>query len=124
MGVIGMLRQPLSAALIVESASALEWGGHLDRYAIGFRLYGDPDLPLVIALGGISAGRHIVACQGDPRRGWWDGFVGDGLAVDTTRYCVLGIDWLGGSGASTGPGRRIDDAGPEVPFPAIGTRDQ
>ena len=117
--------QPLTAALIVESAASLEYGGRLDRYAIGFRLHGDPDLPLVVALGGISAGRNVASSHGDPRRGWWEDVVGEGLAIDTSKYSVLGIDWLGGSGASSGPGHRIDqeDTG-GAGFPAIGTRDQ
>ena len=114
--------QPLTAALIVESDDRLEFGGRLDRYAIGFRLHGDPDLPLIVALGGISAGRGVASCPGDSRRGWWADIVGDGLAIDTTKYSVLGVDWLGGSGASSGPGHRIDDG--DEAFPAIGTRDQ
>jgi homoserine O-acetyltransferase len=116
------LMSPLTAALIVENAQPLEFGGRLDRYAIGFRLHGDPDLPLVVALGGISAGRCVASCPGDPRRGWWEDLVGDGLAIDTTKYSVLGIDWLGGSGASSGPGHRLDES--DEAFPAIGTRDQ
>jgi len=125
MSMSSLAQAPLSATLILETTDPLEFGGRLDRYAIGFRQYGDPRRPLVIALGGISAGRHIIACAEEPRRGWWEGFVGADLAIDTTKYSVLGIDWLGGSAASTGPGRRIDDhdsAGDA--FPAIGTRDQ
>jgi homoserine O-acetyltransferase len=105
-------RGPFTATLIVENPQPLEFGGRLDRCAIGFRQYGDPALPLVIVLGGISAGRNIVGSIEGATRGWWNGFVGEGLAIDTTRYSVLGIDWLGGSGASTGP------------VPSIGTRDQ
>ena len=136
-----LLDQPLTASLIVENPEPLEFGGRLERYAVGFRLYGDPRLPLVVALGGISAGRHIVSCTETPRRGWWEDFVGERLAVDTATHSVLGIDWLGGSGASTGPGRRLDadrtetggssDPAPvgegavgTASFPPIGTRDQ
>lgn len=35
--------------------------------------------------------------------GWWDAFVGPGLAVDTNRFCVLCINYLGGCYGSTGP---------------------
>ena len=105
-------RAAFTATLIVEHPDPLEFGGRLDRCAIGFRQYGDPALPLVIVLGGISAGRNIVGGGEGAGRGWWEGFVGDGLAVDTSRHSVLGIDWLGGSGASTGP------------LPSVGTRDQ
>ena len=105
-----------TGTVVIESGPPLEFGGRLARIEIGFRLHGDPANPLVIALGGISAGRHIAACVDDGRRGWWEGFVGDGMAIDTRRRAVLGIDWIGGSGSSTGP------SGPG--FPAIGTRDQ
>ena len=97
------VRTPFTATLIVEHPAPLEFGARLDRCAIGFRLYGDPGLPLVIVLGGISAGRNIVSGSEGEARGWWEEFVGNGLAVDTARHSVLGIDWLGGSGASTGP---------------------
>ena len=117
---------PFTASLIVENAEPLEFGGRLEQYAIGFRQYGDPSLPLVIALGGISAGRNVTGCAQGSQRGWWTDLVGDDRAIDTTRYSVLGIDWLGGTGASTGPGSRIDGmgGGTGTPFPRIGTRDQ
>jgi homoserine O-acetyltransferase len=35
--------------------------------------------------------------------GWWKEFVGPGLGVDTTRFRALGIDYLGGLGASSTP---------------------
>ncbi len=123
MSMSSLAEASFSATLILESTDPLEFGGRLDRYAVGFRQYGDRSLPLVITLGGISAGRHVTASADDQRPGWWEGFVGDGLAIDTTKFSVLGIDWLGGSGASTGPARRIGDE-PAPPFPPIGTRDQ
>lgn len=132
--------EPLTATIVVERPEPLEFGARIERYTVGYRRYGDPALPLVIALGGISAGRHIVAHAENQRRGWWEGFVGDGLAVDTTRYSVLGIDWLGGSGASTGPGKQVGSVANADPaqsaspllgghridslFPPIGTGDQ
>ena len=104
-----------TGSVLVQTKRLLEFGGRLDRFEVGYRLYGDRDRPLIVALGGISAGRHIAACAEEERRGWWEELVGDGLAIDTRRYSVLGIDWLGGSGAST-------NAAPG--FPLIGTRDQ
>ena len=116
---------PFSATLIVEDSAPLEFGGVLERRVIGFRQYGDPRLPLVIVLGGISAGRHITGCGVGSRPGWWDRMVGDGRPIDTTRYSVLGIDWLGGTGASTGPKcTNGGTGGNDGCFPSIGTRDQ
>jgi homoserine O-acetyltransferase len=35
--------------------------------------------------------------------GWWEGFVGPGLAVDTDRLAVLCVNYLGGCYGTTGP---------------------
>jgi homoserine O-acetyltransferase len=61
----------------------------------------------VVALGGISAHR-IVGDTGssaaDAGDGWWSALVGPGRGVDSTRYRILGIDYLGGAGDSSAPG--------------------
>ncbi|HEU4763456.1 MAG TPA: homoserine O-succinyltransferase [Gemmatimonadales bacterium] len=60
--------------------------------ALPHRLVGPADAPLVIALGGISAGRNVTALP-DGTPGWWDEFVGPGRPVDTGTFRVLGVDW-------------------------------
>ena len=87
----------------------LERGGHLPGGVVAYELDGPAGALVVVVLGGISADRRPAS--------WWRGVVGDGLAVDTRRFRVLAIDWLGGAGCSTGPG-----AG--EPFPFVTTRDQ
>ena len=89
-------------------------GGSLAAARLAWRLVGPPDAPVVLVLGGISAHRRVAAADG----GWWPALIGKGLAVDTRRYRVLGIDWLGGSGASTGPARGQAD------FPSVSAYDQ
>jgi len=37
------------------------------------------------------------------RTGWWDGFVGPGKALDTSRFFVICANYLGGCYGSTGP---------------------
>lgn len=58
--------------------------------------------PLVVVLGGISAHAHVAATAADPTPGWWDAQVGAGRSIDTDRYQVLAVDWLGESGAGSG----------------------
>jgi homoserine O-acetyltransferase len=99
---------------------ALERGGSLDPVHIAYECVGDETLPLVVALGGISAGRHVTSTADDPRAGWWEELVGPGRALDTERCRVLGIDWLAGRGASTGPANRTSRAS----FPTLTTGDQ
>src|SRR5262245_45360349 len=91
----------------------LHFGGRLDGVRIAWSLTGAAHGPVVIALGGISAGRRVTGTAG-----WWSELVGPGQALDTERCQVLGIDYLGGSGESTGPKRG------ERPFPSVSAYDQ
>lgn len=46
------------------------------------------------------AGRHK---PDDRKPGWWDGFVGPGKGIDTSRYFVICANLLGGCQGTTGP---------------------
>ena len=94
----------------------LHFGGRLDRVELAYRLAGARGAPVVAVLGGISAGRNVFSLQSDAP-GWWEDAIGPGRALDTDRYRVLGIDFLGGSHRSTGP-----DVG-QV-FPSVSAFDQ
>jgi homoserine O-acetyltransferase len=73
-----------------------------------FEITGPPCAPVVVALGGISATRHVAASDDDPERGWWEDVVGPGRAVDTSCYRVLGFDFLdGGVADDGGPARTV-----------------
>ncbi len=39
----------------------------------------------------------------DVQEGWWDDYIGPGKALDTTKYFVLCVNYLGGCYGSTGP---------------------
>jgi homoserine O-acetyltransferase/O-succinyltransferase len=92
----------------------LHYGGRLEGVRIAWRLVGERG-PVVAALGGISAGRYVMGA--DPK-GWWADVVGPSGALDSNRYRILGFDFLGGSGQTTGP--RSGQAG----FPSISSFDQ
>lgn len=102
----------------MPEAIALHFGGELRGVRVGWRLAGRG--PVVAALGGISAGRYVDAEAGDrhsPTRGWWSEVIGVGKALDTRHFSVLGFDYLGGSGATTGP------EGQQA-FPSVSAYDQ
>ncbi|MBS0589763.1 MAG: alpha/beta fold hydrolase [Proteobacteria bacterium] len=94
----------------------LESGAVLDDARLAWTCVGPDEAPVVVVLGGISAHRRPLARDG---RGWWESQCGAGKALDTNRYRLVGIDWLGGCDASTGPAAR-DDAG----IAQISTADQ
>lgn len=87
---------------------------------IGWQSMGPEDAPVVVALGGISAQRHIAAHAGNHAAGWWEVVTGPGKALDTERYRIVGMDWIGGPGDSSSPRRRPGLHG----IPAVTTGDQ
>lgn len=101
--------------LEIPGTLQLHFGGHLENVRVAWRLVGADSAPVVAALGGISAGRAVT---GDTPKGWWSEVVGAGAALDITCCRVLGLDFLGGSGETTGPHRGQTD------FPAISAYDQ
>lgn len=100
--------------LSLGGALRLHFGGQLENVQVAWRLAGKRG-PIVAALGGISAGRYVT---GDAPKGWWSEVVGPGRALDTNRFQVLGFDFLGGSGHTTGPRRG------QLDFPSISAFDQ
>ena len=79
----------------------LHYGDSLPDARVAFRLVGNEQGPVVVVMGGISADRIVAGLAG---AGWWPQMVGPGLGVDTRRYRVLGIDYIGGRGDSASPG--------------------
>jgi homoserine O-acetyltransferase len=102
--------------LALDRPLPLHFGGQLPGVGIAYRRAGATDAPVVAVLGGISAGRNVFSLQ-DDAPGWWDEIAGPGRALDTDRFQVLGIDFLGGSHRTTGP------AHGEL-FPSISAHDQ
>lgn len=83
--------------------SAPVHAGSLPQYEI----IGPPDAPVVAALGGVSATRHVCGSPHDSAPGWWDGTAGPGLALDTGRFRLLGIDYRDGGRDATGRPARV-----------------
>jgi len=64
--------------------------------------------PTIMALGGISASRHVCANDVDASAGWWESIAGPSRAIDTTRWRLVGVEYLdGGRGADGRPSRTI-----------------
>jgi len=104
--------------LHISQPFELLWGSRLERATIGYERFGTEDGPVVVVQGGISADAHVAYHDDDPRPGWWDTLVGPGKPIDTSRFCVISTDWLGGCGASSGPWSH------GAPFPAVAPADQ
>ncbi len=111
---------PLSTKLFaLPLRFPLEHGNELRGAQLAYEIVGPAGGPLVVVQGGISAGRHVAGGAHPDCDGWWPELVGSGKAIDTDRFRVLGVDFLGGPGASTGPTQLANES-----FPAITSSDQ
>lgn len=75
---------------------------------IAYELVGPAGAPVVLAAGGISAHRHVVASEAFPDAGWWQ--TQSGVGLDTARVQVLAIDWLSADGQLDAPIDSADQA--------------
>ncbi|MGH8109369.1 MAG: homoserine O-succinyltransferase MetX [Arenimonas sp.] len=76
---------------------ALRHAGERD-VSIAYEWQGNPNAPVIIVAGGISANRHVSLSTEYLERGWWEAQVGPGQAIDTQRFRILAINWLGSDG--------------------------
>ena len=72
-----------------------------------YEVVGPRGAPAVVALGGISANRHVCGNGANPNPGWWEGVAGRGRALDTTRYQLIGCDFIDGGLGPDGRPERI-----------------
>jgi homoserine O-acetyltransferase/O-succinyltransferase len=73
----------------------LQSGDMLEQKTVVARVYGPANAPVVVAAGGISAGRVLFAKEDttDTAPGWWEGVAGPGEALDLNRFRVLSIEF-------------------------------
>ncbi|MGI9649509.1 MAG: homoserine O-acetyltransferase MetX [Acidimicrobiia bacterium] len=95
----------------------LEDGSVLPEVTLAYELFGTINENrdnVVLVFHALTGSQHLAghteAVPGVGERwtdecqaGWWDGFVGPGKALDTERFAVLCVNYLGGCYGSTGP---------------------
>src|SRR5690349_14971718 len=70
-------------------------------------LIGERAAPVTLAIGGISATRHVLSGPHGASPGWWDGIGGRGRALDPAKRRVLGVDFLDGGENADGTPLRV-----------------
>jgi homoserine O-acetyltransferase len=102
------LRQPAGREAFAATLELRHAGSR--RVQLRYEWQGPEDAPLLVVAGGISAHRHVGACAAFPEPGWWPQQAGEGLALDTTRFRLLAVDWLGADGTLDAPIDSADQA--------------
>jgi homoserine O-acetyltransferase/O-succinyltransferase len=117
-------------ALPADRPFALEGGGLLVGAEVAYETWGtlspgrDNAVLVCHALTGDSHACGELG-PGHPTPGWWNGFVGPGMPLDTDRYFVVCVNCLGGCQGSTGPASPHPETGRPWAsrFPVVSIRD-
>ena len=75
-----------------------------------YELVGPAGAPVVLVAGGISAHRHLAGNPVFGEKGWAEGLVGEGRALDPHRRRLLGFDFIGADGELDLPIDTVDQA--------------
>ncbi len=85
----------------------LESGRILEPYEIAYETYGElneDNSNVILVCHALSGSHHAAGIyEGDRKPGWWDGLIGDGKALDTSRYFVICTNVIGSCFGSSGP---------------------
>ncbi len=107
-------------------ALALEAGGEIPSVTMAFECWGtlnEAGDNAVLIEHALTGSTHVS--RGDSEEdGWWEGLVGPGEVIDTTKYFVVCANMIGGCYGSTGPSSIAADGKPwGSRFPFITLRD-
>jgi homoserine O-acetyltransferase len=112
----------------LPSPFAMKRGGALHGAHVAYETWGTLNAArdnAVLILTGLSPSAHAASNETDPSPGWWEGMLGPGKAIDTTRWFVICMNSLGSDKGSTCPAS-IDPATGEpyrLGFPDLSLED-
>ncbi len=101
----------------LEGPIALQKGEALPGVTLAYEQYGELNAEAdnaVLVFHALTGSQHAagwnesvpglsVEWTDECQVGWWDGFIGPGRALDTNRFAVFCVNYLGGCYGSTGP---------------------
>lgn len=107
----------------------LESGEKLGPITLAYETYGKLNQQksnAILVLHALSGDAHAAGFhKGDKHPGWWDAMIGQGKALDTTKYFVICSNVLGSCRGSTGPSSKNPKTGKHygTEFPILTIRD-
>jgi homoserine O-acetyltransferase len=101
----------------------LDSGEQLHGAELAYEAAGNLKGPVILVCHALTGSHHAAGTEAEP--GWWSGLIGNGKYVDTSVFCVVTFNVLGGCSGSTGP-LSIDQRTGEryrSSFPFVSVRD-
>ncbi|GLQ97424.1 homoserine O-acetyltransferase MetX [Dyella mobilis] len=90
----------------LPSPFAMKRGGALHGAHVAYETWGrlnEARDNAVLILTGLSPSAHAASNDTDPTPGWWEGMLGPGKAIDSSRWFVICVNSLGSDKGSTCP---------------------
>ena len=117
----------------------LKSGAKLTNFTLAYEIYGklsENKDNAILLFHALSASQHAAGINDsveglsvdwdkECQTGWWEGFIGSGKALDTDKYCVICVNYLGGCYGSTGPYSKNPETGKPYgsDFPRVSIKD-
>lgn len=99
-------RTNVATIATTDAQFVLDCGRVLREVVIAYETYGRLNRRrdnVILICHALTGSAHAAGANEDGRRGWWDGLIGPGKAIDTNRFFVICSNVLGGCYGSTGP---------------------
>ncbi|KAJ2056037.1 homoserine O-acetyltransferase [Coemansia sp. S146] len=102
-------------------------GGQLTKMRIAYETWGQLNAQksnAILIHTGLSGSSHARSHELNKSPGWWEKFIGPGLAIDTSKFFVICTNVIGGCYGSTGPSS-LDESGARyaTTFPLLTVND-
>ena len=106
--VVDLFKHTNTSAKVLNISDSFEMkrGGHLSNVNVAYEAWGSLNSDksnVIVIFTGLSASSHVTSSPSDQAPGWWETMVGDGKAIDTSKYYVICINTLGSCFGSTSP---------------------
>ena len=124
-GTIGRVRTKFFHYKSPEEPFRLRCGASLDRFTLAYETYGELNADrsnAILVFHAMTGSQHAAGINNnvpgldgrwtdEVHEGWWNAFIGPGMAIDTRKFFVVCANYLGGCYGSTGPVSKREETG-------------
>jgi homoserine O-acetyltransferase/O-succinyltransferase len=97
---------PATRLALLDEPLRLYRGGVLEHGVVAYETWGALNAArdnTLLLFTGLSPSAHAASSPADPKPGWWEGMVGPGKPIDTSRFFVVCVNSIGSPYGSSSP---------------------